>query len=570
MKKLFFIFFLIRCSFLYGSDICLFKDGKSDYTIVIRKNASESEKTAAIEFQSYIKAVSLVNLKIDSVATNKNIFIGCSDSALENKYDEDGDNYCYYVKGNDLYFSGEGSRGTMYGVFAFLEEQLGIKWYTAEYTKIPQIKTLYLLRNLKVQSKPSIAHRLDFYYDALISPAWCAHNRLNESYNSVRNQYGGLTKFDGMHTFFKYVSPEKYFKTHPEYFSLIDGKRIKDGQLCLSNKKMRLVLIENLRKYIRENPDAWVYDVSQMDNDRYCRCTNCLAIAKKYGGQSGLMLWFVNQVAKEISKSYPNKKIGMLAYHYTIDVPRNVRASDNVVVRLSAIDCCFSHSVNSNCPYNKRFNEILNKWSSISKNMYIWDYVVGFYQYLAPFPNFRALADNIRCYEKNNCVGILEEGVHEAPWGEFSEMRQWVIAKLLWNDKQNVDSLAKVFIKDYYGEAAPDIEKFYYLTQSLSDGSNHVLFSINAKSNIFTEEYISKGLNFIESGLKKVKRDKFRVRMVKRLMAQMYYLRVAKNYKKSLSDGTLKKLREILKEDPTNVMESEPDIDNFLKKQNYL
>ena len=51
-----------------------------------------------------------------------------------------------------------------------------------------------------------------------------------------RQQPGGVESYWGVHTFYPLMPPAEFFNDHPEYYSLIDGKRIHDhAQLCLSN-----------------------------------------------------------------------------------------------------------------------------------------------------------------------------------------------------------------------------------------------------------------------------------------------------------------------------------------------
>lgn len=101
-----------------------------------------------------------------------------------------------------------------------------------------------------------------------------------------------------------------YFEKHPEYYSLRDGRRVKEGQLCLSNPDVLRITIKNMRKTMRENPDYLIYPLTQDNNFGYCQCPKCQTIADQYGGQSGIMIWFVNQVADAVREEFPDKYIG--------------------------------------------------------------------------------------------------------------------------------------------------------------------------------------------------------------------------------------------------------------------
>lgn len=195
-----------------------------------------------------------------------------------------------------------------------------------------------------------------------------------------------------------------------------------------------------------------MYSVSQNDNSLPCECEDCKAIAEKYGGQSGLLIWFVSQVADAMKKVYPDKNIGTFAYQYTRKAPEGIVPRDNVVIRLCSFECCFGHPLES-CSINKPFISDLHDWSKVTPRLYIWDYVVDFAQYLAPFPNFAVLADNIRTFRKFGAIGVKEEAQYQPECIEFEWLRSWVLAKLLWNPDQDTNSLVHEFITAYYGVA---------------------------------------------------------------------------------------------------------------------
>ena len=75
-----------------------------------------------------------------------------------------------------------------------------------------------------------------------------------------------------VHTFSRLVPPEKYFKDHPEYFSLVNGKRQNGyAQLCCTNPDVIRICTEEIRKAMRAQPQATVFSVSQNDCDKHCR-----------------------------------------------------------------------------------------------------------------------------------------------------------------------------------------------------------------------------------------------------------------------------------------------------------
>ena len=111
----------------------------------------------------------------------------------------------------------------------------------------------------------------------------------NDGYEPVSKRSGFGRIFGrpyNIHTFHNYIPTAKYFNSHPEWFAEVGGKRdnTKSAQLCLSNTEMRKEVLKNLRAYIvRDIADAkknkadapWIYDISQNDHQRFCRCKNC-------------------------------------------------------------------------------------------------------------------------------------------------------------------------------------------------------------------------------------------------------------------------------------------------------
>ena len=540
-------FIIILCSVLIcamstmASNV-LFKNGKSKYQIAISAEASSSEQTAAKELQAYIKQIGGVELPITNLLNSNGpkIFVGYNDrvSQLVGKQDitPDYEGFTYCNKGKHLIIYGGSKRGTMYGVFSFLEDQFGVRWYTPNCTKVPKLKKWDFV-TLHHSEEPAIQYRYSNYFVTENVSQWSAHNKENMKWEPVDNLYGNIEAYWNAHTMGQLVTAKEFFKEHPEYFALRNGKRIDNGQLCLSNPNVLDICKKRLFEKMKSLPGYKIFSLSQNDNQSFCECPNCKAIEERYGGHSGLIIWFVNQVADEAQLLFPQKYIGTFAYQYSRKPPVGIRPRDNVVVRLCSIECCFAHPIIAECPQNKAFVDDMKAWSKIAPHLFIWDYIVDYAQYIAPWPNFQVLGPNIQTFREHNVIGVFEEAQYQSGGAEFDEMKAWVANKLLWNPQQDVNELVKDFIDGYYGNAAPKIMEYYLLCQSLVNQQTH--FGIYTRENdpIYSDEFVQKGFSIINGAKQDAENDTIKER-VERVSMQLLYLQSVRNRKKSIEDGT--------------------------------
>jgi hypothetical protein len=525
------------------AEYTLFSNGKSDYRIALSRDASESEKWAAGELQHWMKEISGVEIPIGDIAKEfpgPQLIVGYNDLVRQKTgADVPADNdesFRYCNKGPDIFIYGGKMRGTMYGVMSFLENEFGCRWYTPEVSVIPH-KERKVFDRFDHSETPGIRVRNDFYFEAF-DPLWAARNKMNGAM-SLRQQPGGVESYWGVHTFYQLMPPSEFFADHPEYYSLIDGKRdYAYGQLCLSNPDVLKIITERIRKTMRENPGYLIYDVSQNDWLNPCHCEKCQAIVKKEGSESGIMIWFVNQVAEAIEEEFPDKFIGTLAYQYTRTPPEYIHPRDNVVVRLCSVECCFAHDFKT-CPENQSFLRDLEGWSAIAPHLYIWDYVVNFRHYMMPYPNFKVLQPNIQTFRENNTIGIMEQGAYQGRGAEFSELRAYLISKLLWDPDCNVENVIDDFMYGYYGRAGKYIRQYFDLLHGCITPETHIhIFdNLSSDSQIFSDQFISDSYEIFEEAKKVADNDEI-LKRVEMASLPVLYLKCTRSPLLAKYDGS--------------------------------
>jgi len=456
MKKCFLFLSLILLMSIVSScfryKIKIVQNGISHYKIVVPEKAPDYDYYAAEEFGKYIYKASGAHIPITSESVSDSdlvIWIGSVDFRDRCPYkinwsDIGEEGFIIKTFGKNLVIAGGRERGALNGVHTFLEDYIGVRRYTSKVEKVPKLSNI-TIKGLDVKLVPKIPYRLIHMPEAMDS-SYASWHKLKTNDDRIRD-WGMF-----VHTFDDFVPPDKYFKIHPEYFSKIGGKRVPNFQLCMSNPEVFDIVVKDLRRRIKENPEAEFWSVSQNDAFGSCQCEKCLELDKKYGGPSGTMIHFVNQVASK----FPDKTIATLAYQYTRHAPQNIRPADNVLVVLCSIECDRSKPITKSCT---SFSQDMIDWSKLTKNIMIWDYVVQFRNMVSPFPNFRVLKPNIKFFADHNCKMIFEQGDGHSK-GEFHELRTYIIAKLLWNPNLKVDNLIDDFVMGFYEEAGPFIRRY--------------------------------------------------------------------------------------------------------------
>jgi hypothetical protein len=421
----------------------LVQNGKSDVSIYSDSVASASVNANIDTLSRYVREISGADLPVTHTLSKNGrqivIEIGASRDHQLRIDDLENDGFRIQTIGTNLVFTAKTDYGFQNAVYTFLESYLGCRKFSPTVTVVPK-QTTITLPEIDDTQVPVLSFRMQ----DLIDSSYNAWHKLD-----THEDFGLF-----VHTFQTLVPPEKYFKQHPEYFSLIKGARTPEGQLCLTNPDVFRIVIDELRTRMKARPEATFWSVSQNDTYAQCECDSCSAIDKAEGSPSGSIMAFVNRVADE----FPDMTISTLAYQYSRSAPKNIKPHPNVNIMLCSIECNRSKPLAED-QTSASFVKDLEDWSKLTHNIFLWDYVIQFRNLVSPFPNFRVLQPNIQFFAKNGITSAFEQGLR-CMYGEFAELRMYLISKLLWNPNVNVDSVMNDFLQGFYGNAAPFVRQY--------------------------------------------------------------------------------------------------------------
>ena len=521
--------------------LTLAEEGQSAYRIVTPAAAIPAERYAAQELQAYLEKITGARLPIVTdaePAVSREIVLG--DNArlrqVEPAIDFKGlgqDGFTLRAVGERLLIAGGRPRGTLYGVYALLEDKLGVRWFAPDVEVTPRTNRLEL-PSLNETQVPALEYREVFWSEVLQHPDFAARHRLNGNHYPLTEKHGGrfAVYFPFVHSLDSLIPPE-LFKEHPDYFPLIDGQR-KNGyvQRCLSNPEVLKLAKARVRQWIKEHPEATIISVSQNDTANWCQCDQCKALDEREGSPAASLLRFVNAIAEDLEADYPNVRIDTLAYQYTRKPPKTLRPRPNVIIRLCSIECCFAHPLAA-CPSaeNRAFRDDILAWQPVAPLLYVWDYTPNFANYEQPFPNFDALQPNVRFFVQHSVKGLFEQG-NSSPGGhgEMEPLRAYLLAELLWNPEADTRRLTDEFLDAYYGKAAPNLRAYLELLEGqVRDGKTHAHIYDSPKAAYLNAPFLGAALKLLDDAELLAENDAVRTR-VRLARLPLWYVQLAANH----------------------------------------
>ena len=438
------------------------KEGKAVSRIIVADKDTINRKAADL-LQDFVQRISGARLPIveNAQAKKGDIVIGQGNTE---GLTEDG--FRLATQEGILRISSGGDKGAIYGVVTLLDDYLGVEYYTA-HTYTLEKKPTIEIPELDRAENPSFRYRQTQSYAIQEDPIYKMWFRLEEPNEVFANNLW-------VHTFDKILPSAEFGESHPEYYSYINGERRPGAasQWCLTNPEVFEIVAHRVDSIFRANPNKKMISISQNDgNFTNCTCPACKALDEQEGGTpSGSLIHFLNKLAAR----FPDKEFSTLAYLFTMHPPKQVKPLPNVNIMLCDIDCRREVPLTDNAS-GQDFMRAMEGWSKISDNIFVWDYGINFDCYLSPFPNFPILQKNMQLF-KDHHVTMHFSQIAGSKCGTFTEMRAYIVSKLMWNTQQDVDSLMKQFMQGYYGAAAPYLYQYEKLLEGALLGSGQDLW----------------------------------------------------------------------------------------------
>ena len=282
-------------------------------------------------------------------------------------------------KGNWTYYN----RGTLFGVYDFLERQLGVRWLwpgkLGEH--IPKHSDV-VVGNIGLKLKPKIESSY------VIRPLWAKRYKNPDEFTKDENQwllrqrFAQTTRYITTHIFRNYW--KRFYRQHSEYYALLpNGKRglilednpatRNDATFCVSNTDLHKQIVSDWNKHVSPVYMKWVKNVDDTifvgsnDSPGMCTCSKCrswdaddkrfkahpywgkritpkfakrftvlspdsLADEKMIPSLSDRYARFFLEIQKLAKEKHPDIKVAGFAYANYKEPPRRVKLNKNIYI----------------------------------------------------------------------------------------------------------------------------------------------------------------------------------------------------------------------------------------------
>ena len=228
-----------------------------------------------------------------------------------------------------------------------------------------------------------------------------------------------------------------------EIYAQVNGTR-KKKQYCFSSDK----LYNYIAEYIIDNHGEGDkchhnFAILPNDNDIVCQCPECI----KAGNTNYSATPSSTNMLRRLSKRFPELQFFTIAYRTTKDACKDP-LPENCGVLVSAIN--WPAGVKFDDKLATKFRKKLTNWQKKTDNIYVWDYINNFDDYLTPFPILRTMQYRLQTYCDLGVKGLFLNG-SGYDYSTFEYFHTCILSALMLNPYMPLETL----INDHFGRRFP-------------------------------------------------------------------------------------------------------------------
>jgi hypothetical protein len=488
-------------------------DEINSIAIIIPDTANSIVRFAADELKKHLDLVFGGDIRIadlsDRNKPEKEIFVGLKPKGFRKNLNPE--ESVYIIKRNGIYIYGDdiinskysverpgkfsdkilgealnladNRAGTLFAVYNFLEDELGIKWLKPGddgifYSKplsvtLPEKESAWtpalIQRNIRTEM---LSYRNQMLYGQYAPKDFqLSEDQSRKKYTDLmiwmrRMRMGRSENYRFGHAYGSYW--EKYKDTNPEIFALTSrGDRKPMGRtervkMCPTNSELPVLKVNEWKDDFQKNPyqnsksiSGCENDSDGLGNDEWCHCEKCMAIDVRKEGEDLLdyvtdryvHLW--NAILKEARQYKNDIMVTGYAYENMLQPPRREKLDDGILIE-------FIPRMGGDFEVTKKLYE---GWENagMKKMMYrpndLW------WELGIPMGQEERLFENYKLGISHKAIGTDFDAIM-GYWEGISDMTYYILAKGHVDPQASFEELESDYLSSF-GDAKDDISKYY-------------------------------------------------------------------------------------------------------------
>ena len=363
-------------------------------------------------------------------------------------------------------------RATLFAVYAFLERFAGCRFYfPGELGEVVPRADNLSVPAIDIAVTPRCLERRIYCPNA----TWYDEGpfaKTGRRFDWFRKRLG-TTQVPCCHGTARWKFKEKYAKTHPEYFVLLENGRRHTGDgfagvgakghLCFSNPGLRQAVFEEcVARFARG--DKYV-DIMPNDANPYCQCDGCqnqYNFAAGNNPASELIWGYTVDIAERLKKAGIKGKVTQMAYFPYRRIPA-LDIPDNVEVMVAEVG---PFSVTVPKERQREYDEI-RVWSKkLGRPVWIWTYPHKWNETRMPgIPDFMPRA-----------IGEFYGGIVDSIFGTFMQsetdrriyhyLGDYMLSRVMWEGAIDVEAVIAEHNRLMFEDAAAEMGEFFAILEN--------------------------------------------------------------------------------------------------------
>lgn len=481
----------------------ILRNGKTEYTVIYPENATETEKTAKDDLintlyeSTGVKIPSKTDEGLSHNKTAKYISVG-NTTLLESsgvKISEKlqtRNSFQITTQDNIVYIIGEQANAIRYGVFELLFRLVNFEQFSYDCYSLDKCVTDIPLYDYNVLQVPSMPYSQAFTGYMQTRPDLVIKMKGGNQWLSMK---GGIAKKGSSgtsHNTLLYIDPDIYYNEadqanyHPKWYAYPNPSQL--CYLARGDKEEYQDLLDTftaeLIAQMKIQPGKLIWAISNMDDNNYCKCDECVKLKEKYGCDTAQMYWFVKDLYNNVMAWFETDEGRLYRREFYIDVEHYLAYSeapakynektgewepiDESVRMPEGITGYFAPMLMNwlkpiDDPVNISYYNQLQKIYACFSQISIWAYSTNFGYYLYPFDVFGSMQRNYQIFYEHGAI-LMED---ETQNGNYMAMTGWhmlssyLSCKFSWNVYDDQEALIDRFMNGYFMDAAEPMREYF-------------------------------------------------------------------------------------------------------------